>query len=600
MTESPVTDLDLGVVGNCSFSALINRRAEIVWACMPRFDSEPVFCSLLQDNAPDIPVSAFAIDLIDFHHSDQQYIRNTAVLVTTLHDKHGNSLEVIDFAPRFKQFGRTFHPIVLVRKIRPLEGAPRIRIRLRPTCGIGKHGLSCYEGSNHISYNGGGLSVRLTTNASITAIKDERPFILNRPLALIFGPDEAPRESVAEVADNYFSKTLHYWRDWSRYLAIPFEWQDAVIRAAITLKLSAYEDTGAIIAAPTTSIPEAPNTERNWDYRYCWLRDAYFTVQALNRLGATQTMERHLEFILNLVAAADNGQLQPVYCVNGEPEMDEYIVEHLPGYRGMGPVRIGNQAYQQIQHDVYGSVVMAATQIFFDKRIFKPGDENLFKRLEVLGETAILMHDQPDAGLWELRGSSHIHTFSSAMCWAACKRLARIAYHLGLAERGDYWCNAAENIREVILQRGWSARLNSFVSTFEGQDMDASLLLLPELGFVDARDPRMLGTVAQIEKQLKRGRYIFRYVVPDDFGEPENAFTICSFWYIDTIAAQGRLDEARELFNELLARRNSLGLLAEDLDIRTGELWGNYPQTYSMVGIINSAMRLSKRWEEAL
>src|SRR5690606_26503628 len=338
---------------------------------------------------------------------------------------------------------------------------------------------------------------------------------------------------------------LHYWRDWSRYLAIPFEWQDAVIRAAITLKLSAYEDTGAIIAAPTTSIPEAPNTERNWDYRYCWLRDAYFTVQALNRLGATQTMERHLEFILNLVAAADNGQLQPVYCVNGEPEMDEYIVEHLPGYRGMGPVRIGNQAYQQIQHDVYGSVVMAATQIFFDKRIFKLGDENLFKRLEVLGETAILMHDQPDAGLWELRGSSHIHTFSSAMCWAACKRLARIAYHLGLSERGDYWGNAAETIREVILRRGWSARLNSFVSTFEGQDMDASLLLLPELGFVDARDPRMLGTVAQIEKQLKRGRYIFRYVVSDDFGEPENAFTICSFWYIDTIAAQGRLDEAR-------------------------------------------------------
>ncbi len=595
-----MTDLDLGVVGNCSFSALINRRAEIVWACMPRFDSEPVFCSLLQNNSADIPHSAFAIDLLDFHHSEQQYIRNTAVLVTILHDSHGNSLEVIDFAPRFKQFGRTFHPIVLVRKIRHLEGAPRIRIRLRPTCGNGKQALACYEGSNHISYNGGGLNVRLTTNASITAIKDERPFIMNRPLALIFGPDEAPRESVAEVADNYFSKTLHYWRDWSRYLAIPFEWQEAVIRAAITLKLSAYEDTGAIIAAPTTSIPEAPNTERNWDYRYCWLRDAYFTVQALNRLGATQTMERHLEFILNLVAAADNGQLQPVYCVNGEPEMNEYIVEHLPGYRGMGPVRMGNQAYQQIQHDVYGSVVMAATQMFFDKRIFKPGDENLFKRLEMLGETAILMHDQPDAGLWELRGSSHVHTFSSAMCWAACKRLARIAYHLGLSERGDYWCQAADKIRSVILKRGWSADLNSFVSTFEGQDMDASLLLLPELGFVDARDPRMLGTVAQIEKQLKRGRYIFRYVVPDDFGEPENAFTICSFWYIDTIAAQGRLDEARELFNELLARRNSLGLLAEDLDIRTGELWGNYPQTYSMVGIINSAMRLSKRWEEAL
>lgn len=595
-----MSNLDLGVVGNCSFSALINRQAQIVWCCMPRFDSDPIFCSLLQGKSPDSPESTFSIDLLDYSHSEQHYIPNTAILVTTLVDAHGNALEVVDFAPRFKQYGRTFRPIILVRRIHAIRGAPRIRIRLRPTHLNGLEPLQCFEGSNHISYLSGDRAVRLTTNASITAIKDERSFVLNRPLAMIFGPDEAPRESVAEVASSYFTKTLHYWRDWTRYLAIPFEWQDAVIRAAITLKISAFEDTGAIIAAPTTSIPEAPNSGRNWDYRYCWLRDAYFTVQALNRLGVTQTMERYLEFIVNIVASAQNGQLQPVYRVNGEEEMVEYIVDHLPGYRGMGPVRIGNQAYEQIQHDVYGSVILASTQMFFDQRIFKPGDDKLFQRLEVLGETAIRMHDQPDAGLWELRGSSHVHTFSSVMCWAGCARLAKIARHLGLAERAEYWDNAAQLIHRKIMEQGWNEELNSFVSTFGGQDMDASLLLLPELGFIDPKDPRMIGTVAQIEKHLKRGRYIFRYVIPDDFGEPENAFTICSFWYIDTIAAQGRLDEARELFNELLARRNSLGLLAEDLDIRTGELWGNYPQTYSMVGIINAAMRLSKRWEEAL
>ena len=595
-----MSNLELGVVGNCSFSALVNPQAQIVWCCMPRFDSDPIFCSLLHGETPDCPDSTFSIDLLDYSHSEQHYIPNTAILITTLVDAHDNAVEVMDFAPRFKQYGRTFRPIVLVRKLRALRGAPRIRIRLRPTHLNGLEPLQCFEGSNHISYLSGDRAVRLTTNASITAIKDERSFVLNRPLSMIFGPDEAPRESVAEVASNYFTKTLHYWRDWTRYLAIPFEWQDAVIRAAITLKISAFEDTGAIIAAPTTSIPEAPNSTRNWDYRYCWLRDAYFTVQALNRLGVTQTMERYLEFIVNIVASAENGQLQPVYRVNGEEEMVEYIVDHLPGYRGMGPVRIGNQAYEQIQHDVYGSVILAATQMFFDQRIFKPGDDKLFQRLEVLGETAIRMHDQPDAGLWELRGSSHVHTFSSVMCWAGCARLAKIARHLGLTERGDYWDNAAQRIHRTILEQGWNEELNSFVSTFGGNDMDASLLLLPELGFIDHKDPRMIGTVAQIEKQLKRGRYIFRYVIPDDFGEPENAFTICSFWYIDTIAAQGRLDEARDLFNELLARRNSLGLLAEDLDIRTGELWGNYPQTYSMVGIINAAMRLSKRWEEAL
>ncbi len=339
-----MSNLDLGVVGNCSFSALINRQAQIVWCCMPRFDSDPIFCSLLQGKSPDSPESTFSIDLLDYSHSEQHYIPNTAILVTTLVDAHGNALEVVDFAPRFKQYGRTFRPIILVRRIHAIRGAPRIRIRLRPTHLNGLEPLQCFEGSNHISYLSGDRAVRLTTNASITAIKDERSFVLNRPLAMIFGPDEAPRESVAEVASSYFTKTLHYWRDWTRYLAIPFEWQDAVIRAAITLKISAFEDTGAIIAAPTTSIPEAPNSGRNWDYRYCWLRDAYFTVQALNRLGVTQTMERYLEFIVNIVASAQNGQLQPVYRVNGEEEMVEYIVDHLPGYRGMGPVRISRSS----------------------------------------------------------------------------------------------------------------------------------------------------------------------------------------------------------------------------------------------------------------
>jgi GH15 family glucan-1,4-alpha-glucosidase len=265
----------------------------------------------------------------------------------------------------------------------------------------------------------------------------------------------------------------------------------------------------------------------------------------------------------------------------------------------MGPVRIGNQAYKQVQHDVYGSAILAATHIFFDQRLTRRGDEGLFRRLEELGEQAARNFDQPDAGLWELRGGARVHTFSAVMCWAGCDRLARIAAHLCLTERAGYWREHADRIHRVIEERAWNARRNAFASTFDGDAMDASLLLLAELDFLDAGDPRFAATVAAVEQDLLRGGYIFRYVEKDDFGEPENAFLVCTFWYVNALAAVGRRDEARALFERLLASRNRHGLLAEHIDTRTGELWGNFVQTYSMVGLINSAIRLSMRWDQA-
>jgi GH15 family glucan-1,4-alpha-glucosidase len=385
-----------------------------------------------------------------------------------------------------------------------------------------------------------------------------------------------------------------------RGLAIPFEWQDAVIRAAITLKLNAFDDTGAIVAAMTTSIPEAADTERNWDYRYCWLRDATFVINALNRLGATHTMERYLAYILNIVATNSDATLQPVYGIDGRTVLEEYQVAGLPGYRGMGPVRIGNQAWQQVQHDVYGAAVLAGTHVFFDQRLTRRGDEALFRRLEPLGERAAQFFNQPDAGPWELRGSARIHTFSAVACWAACDRLARIADRLGLVDRVEYWKARAQQMHAEITKRAWNARLNSFVSTFEGDELDASLLLLTELGFIPVSDPRFAATVAAIEGQLKHGDFVFRYVEADDFGEPKNAFIFCTFWYVNALASLGRKKEARVLFEKLLACRNRHGLMAEHVDPKTGEPWGNFVQTYSMVGLINSAIRLSKRWDQAM
>jgi GH15 family glucan-1,4-alpha-glucosidase len=384
-----------------------------------------------------------------------------------------------------------------------------------------------------------------------------------------------------------------------RHLAIPYEWQGAVIRAAITLQLNAFEDTGAIVAAMTTSIPEAPNSGRTWDYRYCWLRDAYFVVDALNRLGATRTMERYLAYILNIVAGAEAGRLQPLYGISGSADLKERHVDSLPGYRGMGPVRIGNEAYRQVQHDVYGSAILAATHIFFDQRLIRHGDEVLFHRLEALGECAARLFDQPDAGIWELRGTGRVHTFSSVICWAGCDRLARIAAHLGLTDRAEYWRSHATRIHQVVCARSWNSALGSFASTMDGDGLDASLLLLHDVGFLAADDPRFAGTVHAIETSLRRGDFIYRYIEMDDFGTPENAFLICTFWYIDALAALGRRDEARALFENVLACRNDHGLLAEDIDPVTREQWGNYVQTYSMVGLISSAIRLSIPWDQA-
>ena len=591
-----MSSLDLGIVGNCAYSALIDRGGSVVWCCLPGFDGDPVFCKLLDESNAG---GFYDIVLEDgLERSEQEYLQNTAVLRTRLHDRTGACLEVTDFAPRYSLHGRRFRPTTLVRVLEPVEGNPRIRIRLRPTFKYGTSAPDISHGSNHIRYASSPFTLRLTTNAPVPYVLNERPFLLQNTPTLILGPDETLSGPPVETGREYLERTVEYWRVWVRSLAIPFEWQDAVIRSAITLKLCSFEATGAIVAAATTSIPEAADSGRNWDYRYCWLRDAFFVIQSLNRVAAHQTMEDFLTYLDNVVAGSRDGRLQPVYGISLETNLDEREIEHLPGYRGMGPVRAGNAAYQQAQHDVYGDVIVASTQAFFDTRLLRPAGVDAFRRLEPLGDKAFELHASPDAGMWELRGRNDVHTSSSVMCWAACDRLARIAHHLGLGERAEYWWRRADHIRAVIFERAWNPKLNSFVATFGGAELDANLLLLEELRFLDGADPRFAGTVAAVERALKRGIHLLRYATPDDIGTPKNAFTVCGFWHINALAGLGRRDEARDLLEAMLACRNHLGLLSEDIDPETNEQWGNFPQTYSHVGLINCAMRLSRQWEE--
>jgi len=590
---------DLALIGNCSVAALVNGTGEIVWACLPRFDSDALFCTLLNERSGTNDYGFTTVDLLDFSHAEQHYLGNTAILITRLYDQHNSSIEISDFAPRFRRFGRLFHPTMLIRRIRRLSGNPRVRVRVRPAYGYGARRPRTTYGSNHVRYVTPEFVLRVTTDCSITAIIEETPFYLQDSLSLVLGPDETLTDSVPETARLFLDETTRYWHEWVRSLSIAFEWQVEIIRAAITIKLNTYDDTGAIVAAVTTSIPEAPDSTRNWDYRFCWLRDAYFVVNALNRLNATQTMERYIAYIINLAGNATNSLLQPAYGISGRADIAEVEILTLRGYRGIGPVRVGNQAYRQVQNDVFGAAILASMHVFFDKRLVRLDDAMLFRQLEALGEQAALAHDRPDAGPWELRNVLRVHTFSSVMCWVACDRLAKIADRLGMRERSRYWQRHAEEIHRTICERAWSSGRQSFVATFEGEALDASLLLLNRLGFLNVKDPRFIATVAAIEKELLRGGFVFRYTEPDDFGVPDNAFLVCTFWYIDVLASMGRTEEARALFEKLLACRNQHGLLSEHIVPHTRELWGNFPQTYSMVGLINAGMQLSIPWDQA-
>ena len=594
-----MSDLNLAVIGNCAYAALIDEQASVVWACLPRMDGDPVFCSLLSPKGDNFGRGSFDIVLHGKVETEQRYLHNSAILVTTMRDGRGGAIEITDFAPRFKQFDRVFRPTMLVRHVRRLSGEPRISVRVRPCFDYGAKRPEITHGSNHIRFVADGQTMRLTTDAPPTFVIEEVPFVIEQPLTFMLGPDESMVATVARTARDFFERTREYWREWCRYLSIPFEWQADVIRAAITLKLCSFEETGAIVAALTTSIPEAANSRRNWDYRFCWLRDAYFVVHALNGLGATRTMEDYLYYITNVIAGIDGGDLQPVYGITNQAKIPERDVASLNGYREMGPVRVGNQAYEQVQNDSYGAVIAASTQMFFDRRLERHGSLELFRRLEALGHKAVALFDKPDAGLWELRGQSKVHTYSSLMCWLAADRLAKIAMTLNRESEARSWRRSANHMRKVILEKAWDPQRNSLAESFGGKDLDAALLLTYELGFLAADDPRYLGTVDAIGKTLKHGDFVFRYAVADDLGLPENSFNICTFWYIDALAAIGRIDEARELFENMLRHRNQLGLLSEHLDPVTGEAWGNFPQTYSMVGLIKSAMRLSQSWEQA-
>ncbi len=579
--------LDYGAIGNGRVLALVGPDSGIDWLCLPRFDSPSVFARILDDEKGGTFLIRPESGPIRGQYS---YLRNTNVLRGGF--EHGDtSWEVIDFAPRVMTGHQPDAPLELVRLVRPLKGTPRLVVEFDPRPDYARTTPRLVELGSSLLVEGSHVPLRLVTDAPIPFIAGRTALSLSRPYVFVVTANPAREASHVAEANFLLEETVATWRIYARSLALPGFADEAVIRSALCLALHAHSDTGSIIAAATTSIPEALGTPRTWDYRYCWLRDAAFVVEALRRVSKNGIGERFVKFLRNV---AESGPLQPLYGVAGERELPEVTLDHLRGFGGTGPVRIGNAAALQQQNDLNGELLLCLDAFLGDPRIVLDDVEDWYPLVRRLVEEAIALAPKPDTGIWEFRSMLRHYTFSRAMCWAACERGASIARRLGHHADAERWTRVATNEREVVLTRGYSAQHGCFTQALDGQYADAANLLLPSMGLLDARDERFQNTLRDYERRLVRGGLMLRYVNEDDFGETTSAFTICSFWWAEALALSGRLEDAVALFNRLSAYANPLGLFSEDVEPASGTLLGNFPQAYTHVGLIHAAVTIGE------
>jgi GH15 family glucan-1,4-alpha-glucosidase len=454
------------------------------------------------------------------------------------------------------------------------------------------------QGSHHFRFEGFASQLRLTTDFPLSYLGGT-PFTLTGRQHLVLSWGMPVEEPLPQLCDRFLNETTRYWQRWVKRCDIPPKYQAEVIRSALTLKLHCFEDTGAIIAAMTTSIPESPGSGRTWDYRYCWLRDSYYVLNAFGLLGQFEEREQFVQYLLNIAGGAPELQLAPLYRVDGSQNLQESILDEWPGYNGEKPVRIGNGAALHSQNDIYGEMVLALTPIFLDERMSAERSPAALRLIERLARKAISLTGIPDAGIWEYRTEWKPQTFSSLMCWAAADRMASIADRYDPAHAAEFRAVAGKIHDEVITQ-SWSASKNSFVGHYGGNDLDASLLQMVRLRFLSPGDSKLTSTIDAIHKDLMQAGWLHRYSLDDGFGKPSVAFVICTFWLIEAMAAMGRRDDARVLFDRIQGALSPLGLLSEDYDPTGPRMWGNFPQTYSHVGLVHAAFAAAPSWADVL
>ena len=577
--------LDHGAIGNGRLIALIAPTSAIEWLCMPRFDSPSLFASIIdrrQGGAWRILRGEQEL------RGRMEYLANTNVLCTTF-EAGESAWQVVDFAPRIPHGLSVRVPIEIVRLVRPLRGSPLLRIDFDPRPDYARSAAMLLETADAIEVTGGASPAYLYTNLPRSYVLSKSEFVLSRPLFFVLSHEKRTEPPNIDLMLHELDSTVAGWRAWARNCNLPHFAPSQVLRSALCLKLHTYHDTGAIIAAATTSIPEAMNTVRTWDYRYCWLRDAAFVVEALRRLSFLEEGERFIRFLRDVV---ESGPVQPVYAIDGRRDLEEVMLPHLEGFGGNGHVRIGNAAAFQRQNDLMGEMILCLDTILGDPRFVVMDADAYFPLIERLVEQAIAAAPTPDTSIWEFRTTLRHYTFSRAMCWAAIHRGASLARRLGHHATAERWQQLADVEQKVVLEHGYNAQLGFFSQTLDGVNADAANLLLPTIGVIDARDPRFVSTLEAYQQRLVSRGLILRYVNADDFGATESAFSICSFWWAEALALSGRLDDAAQAFERVMRHANPLGLFSEDIDPETGALLGNFPQAYTHVGLIHAAMTI--------
>ncbi|GEP91213.1 glucoamylase [Chitinophaga terrae (ex Kim and Jung 2007)] len=527
--------------------------------------------------------------------SYQYYMENTNVLCTEITTSEG-SYRITDYAPRFYQYERFFKPLMMIRKVEPLEGSPRIRVKCRPVCDYGAFQLKAMRGSSHIEFAGCDENIRLTTNIPVSYLFDQEYFVLNdtRYLVLTYGrPLEA---ALVSTAEHFLRETIIYWRSWIKQSSIANYFQPYVIRSALTLKIHQYEDTGAIIAASTTSLPEFPNSGRNWDYRYCWMRDTYYVITALNHIGHFEEMERYFGYITDISFSGEM-RYQPLYGITGQKTLTENILPELDGYLGNKPVRIGNQAYEHIQNDIYGQVLISMLPLYTDHRFIFSERKDSARWIELLLNKIERTIDEKDAGIWEFRNMANIHCYTNLFQWAGCSAAEKMAKTIGnenlLKRASALKAKAAAHIESC-----YDPERKVYTNAAGGKDLDASTLQLIMMNYLDPSSQRARDHLAALEKELKTPEGLFyRYRHADDFGKPHTTFLVCAFWYVEALACVGRLEDAQREFAQLLQYSNHLLLFSEDVESANGSQWGNFPQAYSHVGLMNAAYRIAMKMD---
>ena len=585
-------NLELGIIGNCHSSALISKTGSIVWCCLPEFDSPSVFGKILDNNIG----GTFQIICDNNYSIEQQYLKNTCILVTKFSNGK-NIFEIHDFMPRYLKKDNKYHsPAEVIRYFKLISGKPKFKINYDPKLEYSSSTTDTLikdefivSITKEINYD----SLYLYTNFDKKSIIENSEIILKSDgfFSICYNEKIKP-QSLNEVFSE-LTRTHVYWLNWCSITPSFSEYEDEIIRSAMTLKLLTYDKTGAILAAATTSIPETVGEVRNWDYRFCWIRDASMVIRVVHELGHKNVIRRYLEYIINLIP--DKGEnFQIMYGINREKELTEKILNHLAGYKNSKPVRIGNAAFNQQQNDIYG-VLMDI--IYTEIKLFSDVEDQHEQLWSITKNVAWVINEKwmtPDKGIWEFRGEDQHFTFSKVLCWVAIDRAIKVAELFKKGKKIKKWILLRDSIKKNILCKGWNKNKKAFTQSYNSSDLDASVLLMEPYGFISANDPKYISTVHAIEKELSNDGLLYRYKNEDDFGLPSSSFTVCTFWFIDALNKIGEREKAKKLFDKLLSYSNHLGLFSEDLDFKTKELLGNFPQAYSHLALIETAMNLNK------